>query len=174
MAKSRSEIVAEILWELKQADKLATFTSIARRAGFSPGSQRQTMTNCLKAVRQNWPHLQWWRALRDDARVVEGSEQEGSLRDAGFQLEKITDPNGTLILKNLDQHLVEWSRIDDRGDGNDTDSPITVLFDDTGFTEEEMLLFLTYLSESYREIGGYGLQIVRGDAMSIELEGVTT
>ena len=59
---TRAQAIAEILWQLKKAEKLATLTSIAARAGFSPGANGRTVSTCLKTVRRDWPHLQWWRA----------------------------------------------------------------------------------------------------------------
>ena len=38
MASVRAENVAEVLWELKRIDKVATFTEVAGRAGFKPGA----------------------------------------------------------------------------------------------------------------------------------------
>ncbi len=37
IASTRAQAVAEILWELKRADKLATLSAVADRAGFPPG-----------------------------------------------------------------------------------------------------------------------------------------
>ena len=48
MASTRAEEVAEVLWELKRADKVATFSAIAGRAGFSAGTKGRTMVICLK------------------------------------------------------------------------------------------------------------------------------
>jgi alkylated DNA nucleotide flippase Atl1 len=66
MASSRAQEVAEILFELKRADKIATFSSIAGKAGFSAGANGRTVVTCLKTVRRDWSHLQWWRAIKDD------------------------------------------------------------------------------------------------------------
>ena len=82
VSSTRAQAVAEILWELKRADKVATLTSIANRAGFSPGSGGRTVNICLKTVRRDWPHLQWWRAVADNGQVEE--EQQSHLIDAGF------------------------------------------------------------------------------------------
>jgi alkylated DNA nucleotide flippase Atl1 len=86
MASARADEVAEILWELKRAGKVASYTEIARRAGFSAGSNGRAMDSCLKVIRRDWPHLQWWRAIKDDG-VLE-NEQESLLRDAGFEMEQ--------------------------------------------------------------------------------------
>ncbi len=66
MSSSRAQAVADVLYELKQAEKLGTLTGIARRAGFNPGVNGKTALNVLESVRREWPHLQWWRVVRDD------------------------------------------------------------------------------------------------------------
>ena len=105
MASSRADEVAEILWELKRAGKVAKYTHIARRAGFSAGTGGRAMDTCLKVVRRDWPHLQWWRAVKDDGILETGSEQESKLREAGYDLE----PNGKHItLVGIEQHLMIW------------------------------------------------------------------
>ncbi len=107
MASSRADEVAEILWELKRAGKVATFTNIAQRAGFSPGSNGRTMASCLRVVRRDWPHLHWWRAIRDDGNVDQ-VEQADKLREAGIDLEPTTDGKQTHV-KELDVHLMVWA-----------------------------------------------------------------
>lgn len=111
MASTRAEDVAEILWELKRAGKLATFSTIAGRAGFSAGSNGRAMHTCLRTVRRDWPHLQWWRAVEDSGNVEKGSEQETCLEDAGFPTEKVDDTNVTV--KSADEVLMTWEEGDD-------------------------------------------------------------
>src|SRR3978361_1833839 len=82
---ARAQPTSEILWQLKKAEKLATLTSIAARAGFSPGANGRTVSTCLKTVRRDWPHLQWWRAVADNGQLEE--EQNAQLAKAGFELE---------------------------------------------------------------------------------------
>jgi alkylated DNA nucleotide flippase Atl1 len=107
MASSRADEVAEILWELKRAGKIATYTHIARRAGFSAGNGGRAMDTCLKVVRRDWPHLQWWRAVKDDGSLENGSEQESKLREAGYSLEAGQGgKNSTLV--GIEQHLMVW------------------------------------------------------------------
>lgn len=106
MASSRAQEVAEILWELKRADKLATFTSIARRAGFSPGSNGRTMATCLKTVRKDWPHLQWWRALRDD-HTLSDTEHAQKLTEVGFQLQPDASTEKVKVI-GAEEHLMVW------------------------------------------------------------------
>ena len=83
MASTRAEAVAEVLWELKRADKVASFSVIANRAGFSAGANGRAMLTALKAIRKDWPHLQWWRAIRDDGTVAAGDEQAQCLEEWG-------------------------------------------------------------------------------------------
>ncbi len=111
MSMSRAEAVAEILWELKRADKLGTFTEIANRAGFNPGANGRTMLSCLKLVRKDWPHLQWFRAIDDDLRISKGSEQEVCLKESGYPLEE-TDDAETLVLANPEENLLNWSAVE--------------------------------------------------------------
>jgi alkylated DNA nucleotide flippase Atl1 len=107
MASSRADEVAEILWELKRAGKVSTYTHIARRAGFSAGSNGRAMDSCLKVIRRDWPHLHWWRAVKDDGVVENGCEQEAALREAGFALEPAqTGKHVTLV--SITEHLMTW------------------------------------------------------------------
>jgi alkylated DNA nucleotide flippase Atl1 len=86
MASSRASLVAEVLWELKRMDKVATYSAIASRAGFSAGTGGRTMKTCLKTVRRDWPHLHWWRAISDDGLVKRGGEQEKQLQSLGVDV----------------------------------------------------------------------------------------
>ncbi len=99
----RAQAVAEILWELKRAEKLATFSAIAGRAGFSPGSGGRSMSTCLKTVRRDWPHLQWWRAIADNGRL--GDEQQSLLMEAGFETETVDGDN---VVKSFQAQLMSW------------------------------------------------------------------
>ena len=103
IASTRAQAVAEILWELKRAGKLATLTSIAEQAGFRPGSGGQTVRKCLKTVRRDWPQLQWWRVVADDGKLDE--EQESHLVQAGFETETAGD---SVFVKSLAEQLMTW------------------------------------------------------------------
>jgi len=104
VSSTRAQAVAEILWELKQAGKVATLSSIASRAGFSPGSGGRTIHTCLRTVRRDWPHLQWWRAVADNGQVEE--EQQSHLLDAGFETETVDED--TVVIKSLAERLMDW------------------------------------------------------------------
>lgn len=107
MASSRADEVAEILWELKRAGKISTYTHIARRAGFSAGSNGRAMDSCLKVIRRDWPHLHWWRAVKDDLKLDDGCEQQAALREAGIALEP--SQNGKQVtLVSVEQHMMIW------------------------------------------------------------------
>jgi alkylated DNA nucleotide flippase Atl1 len=107
MASSRADEVAEILWELKRANKISTYSNIARRAGFSAGSNGRAMDSCLKVIRRDWPHLHWWRAVKDDFALENGSEQETALRDAGYPLEAAQNGKQVVVV-SVEQHLMTW------------------------------------------------------------------
>jgi len=106
MVSTRAADVAEVLWELKRAGKLQDYSTIAKRAGFSAGANGRAMITCLKTVRRDWPHLQWWRAIKDDG-VIEEPEQAESLREHGFDVDEQKD--GTLVLTLEDEHRMVWA-----------------------------------------------------------------
>ena len=103
MASSRADEVAEILWELKRAGKIATYSHIARRAGFNAGSNGRAMLTCLRTVRRDWPHLQWWRAVQDNGTLEK--EQASCLKEAGFPVDGEAE---TVAMKELEIHLMQW------------------------------------------------------------------
>lgn len=108
MASSRAQEVAEVLWELKRADKVATFSSIAGKAGFSAGSNGRTVVTCLKTVRRDWSHLQWWRAIKDDGLIEKGSEHEEKLRECGFEIQDADGEDTAVTISEIDAHLMSW------------------------------------------------------------------
>src|SRR6476469_4992411 len=114
ITSTRAQAIAEILWELKKAEKLATLTSIATRAGFSPGSGGRTVSTCLKTVRRDWPHLQWWRAVADNGQME--VEQQSYLTKAGFETETIE--GGIVVIKSFPAQLMKWDDPDDAPSGN--------------------------------------------------------
>jgi alkylated DNA nucleotide flippase Atl1 len=116
---TRAQAIAEILWELKRAEKLATLTAIATRAGFSPGSNGRTVSTCLKTVRRDWPHLQWWRAVADNGQLDD--EQKSFLAKAGFETETVA--NGSVVIKSFATQLMSWDAQEDQLD--DGDAPVS-------------------------------------------------
>jgi alkylated DNA nucleotide flippase Atl1 len=116
MSKStaRAQAVAQILWELKKAEKLATLSSIAARAGFAPGSGGRTIRNCLKTVRRDWPHLQWWRAIADNGQLDE--EQTSHVANAGFETEFVE--GGSASIKSFAAQLMSWEELEEASPGN--------------------------------------------------------
>ena len=106
MASTRAEEVAELLWELKRAAKVAKYIVIAKKAGFSAGANGKAMETTLKTVRRDWSHLQWWRAVSDTLLVVKDSEQAQKLAEAGVNLKPGKDE--TMMLAAPDDVLMEW------------------------------------------------------------------
>src|SRR5688500_6881121 len=104
MASTRADEVAEVLFELKRAGKVATYTQIARRAGFSAGSNGRAMDSCLRVVRRDWPHLQWFRAVRHDGVVEKDGEQMKKLQEAGYDVQPNENGKGCVIC-SLETHL---------------------------------------------------------------------
>ena len=88
MSSLRADEIAEILWELKSAGKLTTCTDVARRAGFRAGNGGKAVLACMRLVRRDWPHLQWWRILQDGGQLADDAEQVECLEAAGFEIEK--------------------------------------------------------------------------------------
>ena len=112
MASTRASLVAEVLWELKRADKVATYSAIAARAGFSAGTGGRTMKTCLKTVRRDWPHLQWWRAIADDGLVPKGGDQQKHLEELGLSVaDGKKDDVASVDLDN--ELLMDWSDADE-------------------------------------------------------------
>lgn len=105
MASTRAPAVAEVLWELKKADKVATYSVVATRAGFSAGANGRAMLTCLKTIRRDWPHLQWWRAIRDDHTVVAG-EHADELAEWGATIEPAEDDRVTVHID--DEQMMTW------------------------------------------------------------------
>lgn len=112
VASTRAQAIAHILWELKKAEKLASFTSIASRVGFSPGPNGRTVSTILKAVRRDWPQLQWWRAVADNGLVDE--EQKSYLAEAGFESESVDDES--FVIKSFAEQLITWEDPDEIAD----------------------------------------------------------
>ena len=104
IASTRAQAIAQILWELKKAKKLASLTSIATRVGFSPGANGKTVSTSLNTVRRDWPQLQWWRAVADNGQV--DAEQQSYLAEAGFESEPVED--GGFAIKSFAAQQMIW------------------------------------------------------------------
>ncbi|MCA9076481.1 MAG: hypothetical protein KDA93_15755 [Planctomycetaceae bacterium] len=109
MSSTRAQEVAEVLWELKRADKVAKFSAIAERAGFSAGTNGRAMHTCIKTIRRDWPHLQWWRAITDDETVDKGSDQLEHLTELGVSVDEQASSDGQVKLDVQDDLLMNWS-----------------------------------------------------------------
>lgn len=108
MASTRAPAVAEVLWELKRADKVATYSIVANRAGFSAGANGRAMITCMKTIRRDWPHLQWWRAIRDDHTVLPG-EHATELEEWGATLVPTDDDRVAVQVE--DEKLMVWEEV---------------------------------------------------------------
>jgi len=113
MTSTRAEEVAEVLWELKRADKVAMYSAIAQRAGFSAGANGRAMNTCLKTIRRDWPHLQWWRAISDSVTVEKGSEQIEFLTEFGIEVDESASTDEEVKLDLQDELLMDWSEGDE-------------------------------------------------------------
>lgn len=102
---TRAQDVALILWELKRTQKLATLTAIARHAGFSAGPKQNTIGTCLKTVRRDWPHLEWWRAIADNGELQH--DQALQLEHAGYSVRPVDATGWTIDLLGAD--IQDWS-----------------------------------------------------------------
>ncbi|GIX04384.1 MAG: hypothetical protein KatS3mg114_0253 [Planctomycetaceae bacterium] len=116
MPSSRAEALAEVLWELKRVDKLACYSAAAARAGFPAGSAGRLVLATLVAVRRHWPHLQWWRLIPDDGKLLAQHEQIAHLRAAGYTLEEVSSEQGFLRLVDFDLHVYHWDDADHEED----------------------------------------------------------
>ena len=108
MVSTRAQEVAEVLWELKRADKVASFSDIAGRAGFSAGTKGRTMLTCLKTVRRDWPHLHWWRAISDDGLVEGDSEHAAMLAESGIELAPAEGKKDHMAVAQLEELRMTW------------------------------------------------------------------
>ncbi|MFO1020024.1 MAG: hypothetical protein U0903_04925 [Planctomycetales bacterium] len=109
MTSIRADEVAELLWELKTAGKLATCSEVAKRAGFRSGQGGKAVVSCIRLVRRDWPHLQWWRILQDDGLLEAESEQLQFLVSAGYEVEqKKQGKKRVVLLKKWEEQLMEW------------------------------------------------------------------
>jgi hypothetical protein len=108
MGSVRAEGVAEILWELKRANKLATLTEIAGRCGFKAGVGGRTMLTCIEAVRRDWPHLQWWRAVQDEGLVAAESEQASHLTSNGFDMAPADGKENMMAVVDFSAQAMTW------------------------------------------------------------------
>lgn len=109
MASNRAADIAEVLWELKRAGKLATFSSIAERAGFSPGADGKAVRKCIATIRQEWPHLEWWRVIEDDGTIEAQDDHVTALRGLGIELGD--DRKGYVSLKIDEELIMVWEEI---------------------------------------------------------------
>ncbi len=108
MASARAQEVAELLFEMKRANKLGKFTIVARRAGFAPGAGGRTIMSVIANVRKDYPHLHWWRVLPDDGSLEKDAEGEQAkiLQENGFEL--VTNEK-KVVVKGFEEHCIVWA-----------------------------------------------------------------
>ncbi len=129
MTSSRAQMVAEILWELKRADKVACYKHVGNRAGFSAGANGRAMETCLKAIRRDWPHLQWWRAIRDTGLLEKDSEQVVKLQECGYSFEEADGSDEHVVVCEFETHTMTWE--------TPIDEPLTSAVDESTDSDEE-------------------------------------
>lgn len=125
MSSLRAESVAEVLWELKQLNRVATYGSIASRAGFRPGPQGRFVEQAIQTIRRDWSHLQWWRALPETLVVTRGSDLCDQLQQAGIELKEVRGRKTMLTLAN--QELLQaWNGVTTVvvEEGTETEAPL--------------------------------------------------
>jgi alkylated DNA nucleotide flippase Atl1 len=118
-SSARAQAIANILYELKKADKIATYTAVAARAGFSAGAKGRSVITCLKTVRRDWPHLQWWRAVSDTGLLEKGSDHEQMLVESGYETEAAEDEMA--LIKSLDLQLMSWEEAEEPEPAEETE-----------------------------------------------------
>ncbi|MCA8996696.1 MAG: hypothetical protein KDA80_06920, partial [Planctomycetaceae bacterium] len=104
---------------LKKADKVAKFSDIAQRAGFSAGANGRAMVTCLKTIRKDWPHLQWWRAIRDDGTVKTKGEQARELEEWGAEISDSGEEGRSSVLID-EARVMIWEHGKGEGDAVET------------------------------------------------------
>ena len=108
MTSTRAQGVAEVLWELKRASKIGTYTTIARRAGFSAGSKGRALLTCMITVGRYWPHLQWWRAVSDDGKVARASDHATLLVEGGYDVVDDEADEEKSIVTDFEEQVMNW------------------------------------------------------------------
>lgn len=104
---ARAALVAEVLWELKRTDKVATYSSIAEQAGFSAGTSGRSMLTCLNTIRREWDHLQWWRAIPDCGTLNTNGDLAKELQQWGATLGE-PDARGIAPLTISEDRIMIW------------------------------------------------------------------
>ena len=110
-SSARAQAIANILYELKRAEKLGKLSSIAERAGFSAGAKGRSVLTSLKTVKREWPHLQWWRAVADNGQVEQGSEHEKLLNESGYETEPAEEELAVVIA--FEEKVMDWNAVEE-------------------------------------------------------------
>ena len=75
---------------------------------FSAGQNGRAIQTALRVVRRDWPHLQWWRAVKDDGQLSKGSEHEEKLLESGFSIAPVDGKDDVVSLELFQEMLMEW------------------------------------------------------------------
>jgi len=121
MTSTRAQGVAEVLWELKRASMIGAYTTVARRAGFSAGSKGRAMLTCLKTVRRDWPHLEWWRAVPDDGKVERNSDHATLLIEGGYDITDDEADEEKSVVTDFEEQIMNWDE-EEEGAGEEAES----------------------------------------------------
>ena len=117
MTSTRAQGVAEVLWELKRASSIGAYTTVARRAGFSAGSKGRAMMTCLKTVRRDWPHLEWWRAVPDDGKVERSSDHATLLIEGGYDITDDESDEEKSVVTDFEEQIMNWDEEEEGAEG---------------------------------------------------------
>ncbi|MDZ4688982.1 MAG: hypothetical protein SH850_28230, partial [Planctomycetaceae bacterium] len=69
----------------------------------------KNIETCLEAVKREWPHLQWWRAVNDDNRLPAECNQAALLTQNGYPLETVAGRKTIMQIVDLQTHLYAWT-----------------------------------------------------------------
>lgn len=83
------------------------------------------MISCLKKIRREWPHLEWWRALEDCLKLQKGSEQAKALEQNGYPMEASGSDDKHVKPAELEVHLVVWEEIDEANESDVEEEAVT-------------------------------------------------
>jgi uncharacterized UBP type Zn finger protein len=66
------------------------------------------MMTCMKSVRRDWPHLEWWRAVPDDGKVEKNSEHANMLIEAGFDISDDEADEEKSVVADFEEQVMSW------------------------------------------------------------------
>jgi uncharacterized UBP type Zn finger protein len=66
------------------------------------------MMTCMRSVRRDWPHLEWWRAVPDDGKVEKNSEHANMLIEAGFDISDDEADEEKSVVADFEEQVMSW------------------------------------------------------------------